>query len=157
MRRLISLSLTFAVGFAAMLLFATNRASAQCYSGNYLSYSGYYSGSWYYPQRYVYDMPAPASPAPVSQQAAPSSTQPKAQTPQPTMQAAQPGPLEYRSYSAQPAPATTFTYPIQSYPTYGGYNGYGTYGWPGYYGGSGYGYGNTTGSSYDDERHHGIP
>lgn len=121
MRRLISLSLTFCLGFAAMLLFATNRASAQCYSG-------YYSGGWYYPQGYVYYMPAPASPA--------------------------------RSYSAQAAPATTYTYPVQLYPVYGGYNGYGSYGWPNYYGGSGYGYGgygNTTGSGYDDDRHHGIP
>jgi hypothetical protein len=153
MRRLISFSLMFSLGFAAMLLFATNRASAQCYSG-------YYSGGWYYPQGYVYYMPAPASPAPVAQQAAPSSAQPKAQTRQPTMQAAQPGLLEYRSYSAQPAPATTYTYPVQSYPVYGGYNGYGSYGWPNYYGGSGYGYGgygNTTGSGYDDDRHHGIP
>jgi hypothetical protein len=151
MRRLIRLSLLFSLGFAAMVLFATNRASAQCYSG-------YYSGGWYYPQGYVYYMPAPVNPASVTQQA-PSSTQPKAQPAQPSMQAAQPGPLEYRSYSAQPVSAPNYTYPAQSYPAYGGYNGYGSYGWPGYYGGSGYGYGygNTTGSQYDDARHHGIP
>src|ERR1700722_4346763 len=125
MKRSLGFSLVLATGFAVAFLFNASRATAQCSSG-------YYSGGWYYPGGYAYDIPAP-----VQQQTAQSEASSNGQAVQSKApsngQVAQSNGFTYQSFSASPsstsAPAPTYVTP--SYPTYGGYYGY--YGAPYYY------------------------
>jgi hypothetical protein len=122
-------------------------------------------GRWGY-QSYWYGgcSPAYSAPAwggwqqPMSYQPAPSQVAPPVaagQTAQPNGQMAQSGDQTYQSFSAETPAANSngsmATYPLQSYPTYGGY--YGGYG--NYYGGSGYGY-SSDWRAFDNAHYHGV-
>jgi hypothetical protein len=96
-----------------------------------------------------YQQAPPAQPAPPPPAASAQPNQPSGQTAQSNNQ-------PYQSFSAEPAPMNSYAppaaYPVQTFPTYGGY-----YGNP-YYGGGFYGgYGNSQGwRSLDNANHHGT-
>jgi hypothetical protein len=111
------------------------------YGGCSSRYSAPAWGGWQQPMSY---QPVPSQAAP------PVAT---GQTAQPNGQTAQFDNQTYQSFSAEPPAANSYgsaaTYPVQSYPAYGGY--YGGYASP-YYGGSGYG----DWRALDNAHYHGV-